>query len=112
MRPAVFYVFLVVVGLVGVALYVTLFVREVPGFAEQRFGKLEDLPADTGKWRQDPDSPEGKAAAAEGLRREVRHWFDSDKNKLSFQVRYRDAETNEIVKVEPDVAVKRKRIKV
>ncbi len=106
-----FYAFLVLVGLVGVALYVTLFVREVPGFSEQRFGKLEELPPDVGKWKPDPDSPEGRAAAAEGLRRETRHWFDSEKNRLLFQARYRSAESNEIVRVEPDQLVKRKRVK-
>lgn len=108
------YVFLGVVGLLGVALYVTLLMREVPGFAEQRFGKLEDLPADLGKWSQDADSDEGRAAREQGLAREVRHWFDADAGRhgtLSRQVRYRSLESGEIVRVEPDVPIKRRRVK-
>jgi hypothetical protein len=108
----VFYVFLVIVGVIGVSLYVTMFVREVPGFKEQRFGKLEELPSDVGKWKEDLDSPEGKRATAEGLKREVRHWLDSLTEKLYLQVRYRSMETKEIVRTEPDVEVKRKRVKV
>jgi hypothetical protein len=107
-----FYVFLVVVGVVAAALYVTLFVKEVPGFAEQRLGKLEDLPPDVGKWREDAESPEASAARDEGLVREVRHWWDSERSKLWLQVRYRDAKTREIVRVEPDVPVKRRRVRV
>jgi hypothetical protein len=108
----VFYVFLVIVGVIGVALYVTMFVREVPGFKEQRFGKLEELPPDLGKWHVDSDSAAGLAANDEGLKREVRHWLDSGTEKLFLQTRYRSLETNEIVRVEDDVEVKRRRIKV
>jgi hypothetical protein len=108
----VFYVFLVIVGVIGVSLYVTMFVREVPGFKEQRFGKLEDLPSDLGKWRADTDSSEGARAKEEGLKREVRHWLDSQTEKLYFQVRYRNLESNEIVRTDDDVEVKRRRIKV
>lgn len=104
--------FLVIVGIIGVSLYVTMFVREVPGFKEQRFGKLEELPPDLGKWHPDSDSSEAARAKHEGLKREVRHWLDSQSEKLFFQVRYRSLETNEIVRVEEDVEVKRRRIKV
>jgi len=106
-----FYIFLLALGIVGAAFYVLLFVREVPGFAEQRFGRLEDLPPDLGKWRPEVESAEAKAAAADGLRREVRHWLDSESGKLLFQARYRNQETNEIVRADRDVVVKRKRIK-
>lgn len=106
-----FYLFLVLLGVVGAGLYSWLFVREVPGFAEQRFGKLEELPTDLGKWRPDEESAEAEAARAEGLRREVRHWFDSDSGKLLFQARYRSTETNEIVRSDPDAVVKRKRVR-
>jgi hypothetical protein len=105
-----FYGFLLLIGLVGGAFYLTLFMREVPGFAEQRFGKLEELPDDVGKWHPD-ESAEGRAAEMAGERREVRHWFDSDSNKLLFQVRYRSLETNEIVRADPDLVVKRKRVR-
>lgn len=107
-----FYVFLVIVGVIGVGLYVTMFVREVPGFKEQRFGKLEELPRDVGKWKADTDSPEAERAKGEGLKREVRHWLDALTEKLYLQVRYRNIESNEIVRTDDDVEVKRKRIKV
>jgi hypothetical protein len=109
---ALSYIFLLVVGVVGATLYVVLFVKEVPGFAEQRFGKLEDLPPDVGKWRTDSESEEARKSAESGLQREVRHWWDSDARKLFLQVRHRDTKTNEIVRVEPDVVVKRRRVKV
>lgn len=111
MRP-LFYVFLVLVGVVGATLYVVLFVKEVPGFAEQRFGKLEELPADVGQWKTDSESEEARTAESSGLLREVRHWWDSDRAKLLLQVRFRDAKTKEIVRVDPDVIVKRRRVKV
>jgi hypothetical protein len=104
--------FLVVVGVIGVGLYVTMFVREVPGFKEQRFGKLEDLPSDLGKWKEDADSADAKQALREGSKREVRHWLDSQTEKLYLQVRYRDLQTNEIVRTLDDVEIKRKRVKV
>ncbi len=100
------------VGIVGVSLYVTLFVRLVPGFKEQRFGKLEDLPEDLGKWKEDTDSEEAARAQREGLKREVRHWHDSQNEKLYLQSRYRSLETNEIVRADDDVPIKRRRIKV
>jgi hypothetical protein len=106
-----FYIFLVVIGLIAVALYWVLFTREVPGFREQRFGTLEELPDDLGKWRDDDDSDEAKAAHGKGLKRQERYLFDSDKNKLVYQVRFRDRESNEIVGIEPDVVVKRRRVK-
>ena len=86
--------------------------REVPGFAEQRFGKLEELPPDVGTWRTDTESNQAKQAASEQLEREVRHWWDSDKGKLFLQVRYRDATSRAIVRVDPDVVVKRRRVRV
>jgi hypothetical protein len=106
-----FYGFLLLLGLVGGAFYLTIFMREVPGFAEQRFGKLEDLPGDLGKWLPDTESERGRAAERAGERREMRHWFDSDANKLLLQVRYRSLETNEIIRSEPDVVVKRRRVR-
>ncbi len=99
------------------ALYLGLMLREVPGFAEQRLGKLEALPPHIGKWRTDEDSPEAETAAKEGLRREIRYMYDDAASlfapggKLTCQVRYRDAETNAIVRAEPERVIKRKRVK-
>jgi hypothetical protein len=85
--------------------------REVPGAVEQRFGVLEALPEDIGKWKADTESDEGKAAAARGLRRESRLFHDAQANRLLRQVRYRNQATNEIARVDPDEVVKRKRIR-
>lgn len=63
--------FLVVLAAIGGLVYTLVIHREVPGVMEQRFGVLEPLPADVGQWKTDDDSDEGKAAAREGLRREV-----------------------------------------
>lgn len=107
-----FYLFLVLLGLLGGAFYLAIFVLHVPGFAEERFGKLEPLPPDLGKWRPDTESNEARTAESDGLRREVRHWFDSDKKRLYLQARYRSVETSQVVRSDPDVLVKRKRVRV
>jgi hypothetical protein len=111
------YLFVFTVGLIGVALYLLLMFREVPGAAEERFGKLEDLPQDIGKWVVDEDSPEAGSAKKQGLLREVRYFHDTEHNRFSGgrllkQVRYRNAETRKIERVEPDEVFKRKRRKV
>jgi len=109
--------FLVAIGFIGGLVYLLVVHREVPGAMEQRLGVLEALPADVGKWRDDEDSEEGKAAAARGLKRETRLFHDPNAGgflgggKLLRQVRYRNRATNEIVKVEPDEPVKRKRVR-
>jgi len=107
----VFYAFLMVVAIAGIGLYLFVILREVPGAAEERLGAYEDLPEDINKWRQDADSPQAKAALAEGLQREERLYFAESNKKLIRQVRYRNIATNEIARVEPDLIVKRKRIK-
>lgn len=109
-----FYAFLLVVAIAGIALYVLVILREVPGAAEERLGSLEDLPADVNKWKSDEESAEGKAALLDGTRREVRLFYDTQaglRGKLLRQVRYRNAKTNEIERVLPDEIVKRKRVK-
>lgn len=106
-----FYGFLVAVGAIGFLAYVSLYFRLVPGFEEQRLGRLEELPPDVGKWKVDDLSSEGKRTHSTGLIRETRHWWDSQSEKLLFQVRYRSAATREIVGGEPDKPIKRKRIK-
>jgi hypothetical protein len=108
----VFYAFLMVVAIAGIGLYLFVILREVPGAAEERLGTYEDLPEDINKWRKDADSPEAKAALAEGLQREERLYFaESSRKKLIRQVRYRSVATNEIIRVESDVVIKRKRVK-
>ena len=112
-----FYFFLVLVAVLGVGIYVLFILRLVPGAAEERFGVLEPLPSDVGKWKLDESSPEGKSALSSGLRREERLFHEErggllGAGKLVKQVRYRNAETNAIERVESDRAVKRKRVKV
>lgn len=106
-----FYVFLLLIGVAGVAIYLVFVVREVPGLAAQRLGELEPLPPDLGKWKHDVESEPGKLAAGEGLRRETRVLWDEAAGKLVYQVRYRDAETNAIVRIEPERVERRRRIK-
>lgn len=111
-----FYAFLVVVGLLGIGIYVALMLHLVPGAAEERLGVLEQLPPDLGKWKDDDVSPEGASAKKQGLARQVRLYHQSSTGllggeRLVRQVRYRDETTNAIVRVEPDAVVKRKRIK-
>jgi hypothetical protein len=103
--------FLVAIAFIGGLLYILVIHREVPGAVEQRFGVLEALPEDIGKWKADTESDEGKAAAARGLRRESRLFHDVQANRLLRQVRYRNQATNEIARVDPDEVVKRKRIR-
>jgi hypothetical protein len=107
----VFYLFLLFVGVAGIGVYLLFMFNLVPGMAEERIGVLEALPADTGTWKPDPDSPEARAAAGEGLQREVRHYFYEDRGRLVLQARYRNRETNEIVRADPEIPVKRRRIR-
>jgi hypothetical protein len=111
-----FYVFLVVVGLAAVGIYVTLILHLVPGAAEERLGVLEDLPSDLGVWKTDESSPESGTATARGMIRQVRTyqeatggWFGGP--RLIRQVRYRDQVTGDIVHVDPDKPMKRRRVR-
>lgn len=104
-------VFLFVLALIGGLFYLLVVQREVPGLVEQRFGVLEALPEDVNQWKVDDETEEGKQATAQGLKREVRLFHDTHGGKLLEQVRYRNRATNEVVRVEPDRAVKRKRVR-
>jgi len=111
-----FYAFLVLVGLVALAVYVTLILHLVPGAAEERLGVLEPLPSDLGIWRTEDSPPDAEVATARGLVRQVRvlhepasSWFGSE--RLVRQVRYRDPVTLDIVHVMPDRITRRRRIK-
>jgi hypothetical protein len=107
-----FYVFLVLVGIAGIAVYVLFIFNLVPGVQDERLGVLEPLPPDVGHWSADNDSAEGRKATSEGLVREVRHYFYENTKKLVLQVRYRQKDSGDIVRVEPERAVKRKRVRV
>jgi hypothetical protein len=107
--------FLFLIAVVGILFYLLVIQRAVPGAVEQRFGVYEALPADVGKWKVDENSDEAKEAKAKGQTREVRYWFDENagflgKGRLVRQVRYRNA-TNEIVRVDPEEVIERKRVR-
>lgn len=103
--------FLFVIALIGGLMYLLLVQREVPGLVEQRFGVLEALPENINQWMVDEESAEGQEAASKGLKREVRMFHDAQSGKVLRQVRYRNRATNQVVRVEPDEVVKRKRIR-
>ena len=109
-----FYVFLLGVAAAGGLIY--LFIAGLyPGLKEERFGVLEPLPPDLGKWREDGESDAGRAARADGKKLEVRLLFEEggllSSGKLLRQSRLRDAQSNEIVAVLADEVVKRKRVR-
>ena len=112
-----FFVFLVIIGILGVAVYLVFIFKLVPGAAEERLGVLEPLPDDIGQWHVDEASEAGKAALASGRKREERLFFEEGKGlfaqgRLVRQVRHRSLHTGEIVDVEPDEVIKRKRVRV
>ncbi|HTQ02244.1 MAG TPA: hypothetical protein VMI54_00255 [Polyangiaceae bacterium] len=107
-----FYVFLVLVGIAGIGVYVLFIFNLVPGVQDERLGVLEPLPPDVGRWSADTESAAGQAAARDRQVREVRHFFYESSGKLVLQVRYKQKDTGEIVRVEPEQAVKRKRVRV
>lgn len=104
-----FVILMLVVAAVGAGAYVALFMTHVPGAMEERFGKLEPLPEDLGKWVREETPTE------EGLIAERRHLYRESTglggDKLLLQVRYRDPTSNEIVRVEPERVIKRKRVR-
>jgi hypothetical protein len=108
----VFYFFLVLVGIAGIGVYVLFIFNLVPGVREERLGVLEALPEDVGQWKADESSEAGRRAMGEGLVRETRHYFYEASGKLVFQARYKRQETGEIVRVEPEEPVKRRRVRV
>lgn len=110
------YVFVVVLGLLGVAAYLLVIFREVPGAVEERLGSLDALPEHLGQWRSDEESEQGVAALQNGERREVRLWCQHGggwlrSERLCEQVRYRNLANGEIVRSDPDRWIKRQRRK-
>lgn len=104
-----FYIFLLIVALLGAVAYLAFFMSNVPGAKEERFGRLPPLPENLGEWVQ------GGALDASGRIREERYLFQErtglGEGKLILQVRYRDATSNEIVEVEDERVIPRRRIK-
>lgn len=108
-----FYLFLLGVAAAGGVIY--LFIASMyPGLKEERFGVLEPLPP-LGKWQLDLASDNGRAAAADGKKLEMRFLFEEggllSPGKLLRQSRLRDAVSNEILIVLPDEIIKRKRVR-
>jgi hypothetical protein len=110
-----FYVFLILVAIVGVGVYLVFILSEVPGAADERLGRLV-LPEGVGQWKVDEESEDATRAKADGLQREVRLLWDPDagflrRGKLVRQVRYRRIETRAIERVEADEVVKLRRVR-
>lgn len=107
-----FYLFLLVLAVLGVGIYLLFFLQHVPGAVEERWGALEPLPEDLGQWRDD-SSAEAERARSQGLQREVRWFLDESSipGRLLRQARYRSLATGEIVRADPDEVVKRKRVR-
>jgi hypothetical protein len=111
-----FYLFLLVVGVLGIGIYVLFIFSQVPGAAEERLGVLEPLPSDLGNWLSDESSAEAVQARERGQKREVRTLYEERGGlfaggRFVRQVRYRNLTTNAIERVEPDEVIKRRRIK-
>lgn len=101
------YVFLLIVGAVGALAYILLFFSHVPGAKDERLGKLEELPADLGTWVQ--------GTSDDGLIIERRYLMADpsglDEQALLIQVRYRDPDTSEIVRVDAEQKYRRRRVR-
>ncbi len=106
---------LLAVALVIAVLYFFVFFSEVPEVARERLGELEALPHHLGTWQVDESSPAARDAQVSGLIREERLCQDSGggigRVRLLRQVRYRSADSGQIVRVEPDVVVRRRRVR-
>lgn len=109
------YLFILGIAALGTAFYLLIMYGSIPGAVSERFGELE-VPDQLDRWVTEEGTEAAMAAQAEGLRREVRvllapkrGLFGSD--KLVHQSRYRDLETNEIARVDPDRVVPRRRRK-
>ena len=105
-----FYVFLLIVAALGALVYVAFFMSQVPGATEERLGQLEPLPPHLGQWL------EVDTELAESRIKEVRHLLSESTGfagpRLIRQVRYRDPDSHEILEIEPEERIKRKRIRV
>jgi hypothetical protein len=104
--------FLAVAYVIGRLIYFLVIDRAVPGSWDRKYGMLEPLPPDVGTWKTDDESDEGRAAILQGLRRETRLFHDpAAATTLLRQARYRNVATGAVTRVDPDVRVRRKRVK-
>ncbi len=107
------YLFVIIIGGLGTLAYLAIMFNAVPGAADERLGKLEELPANIGEWQLDETSAEGAELAAKGKRLEVRHLLETGglfkPQMIVKQVRVRDVATNELVEVRPEVRTRRRR---
>jgi len=106
-----FAAFFLLIGLV----YVVITLALIPGMADERLGRLEELPDNAGEWRDDVESPAGRAARDAGVTRQIRLWIDMNRDwlgreRILKQVRYID-DNGRLVRTEPDRRYKRKRIR-
>lgn len=106
-----FYLLLLGIAALGGVIYLLFIFQSVPGMKEERLGELEPLPPDVGEWHADLESPAAANAEREGLRREVRTFFDEQRGELLRQVRYIERTTGEVARTEPDERLKRRRVK-
>ncbi len=111
------YAVLAATAALSIAVYLLVLFRAIPGAITERFGEREALPQDLGKWKVDTESDAARRAQSRGLTREVRTWLHPGgglfhRERLVEQARLRDHSTLEIVEVEPERALRRKRHKV
>lgn len=106
------YLFLLIIAAIAGCAYAAFILSHVPGAADERFGHLEALPEDMGRWKRVEAGAGADAAAAEGLWREERVLtHESNGRHLVRQVRFRSRESNQIVRVEAEQVVQRKRVR-
>lgn len=106
------YLFVVLIGALGLLAYLGIMFNAVPGAIDERLGVLEALPENLGQWIDDPDT-EAQALVTQGKRREIRYLLESGGlfrgQVLVKQSRLRDVVSNEIVEVLPEMRSRRRR---
>lgn len=104
------YLFLLIVGALAAGAYILFIFSNVPGAKEERLGVWEPIPEQLGQWVTDA------ARSAEGWLREQRILYDEKSGggagQFIVQVRYRDPDTQEIQKIEPEQIRPRRRVKL
>ena len=110
-----FIAFVAIFLLIGLV-YVAVTLLTIPGLAEQRLGRRETFSSDAWQWQDDLETPKGRAAAAQGRRRQTRLWLDPaldmlGRERILRQTRVIDVETGRVISVEPDRRIRRRRIK-
>lgn len=109
------YLFVVVIGGLGLVAYLSIMFNAVPGAIDERLGVLEALPENLGQWFDD-SSPEAQALLSQGKRKEVRYLLEPGGlfrgQVVVKQTRIRDTASNEIVEVLPETRTRRRRRRV